>query len=313
MGTALNPGSIIMKGKRASNFTIVALWYLTATILLVSSAMAQEAPAEPGGGFVDPEGIPVRPPTPDIDPVYRGPSIDTLATIRKRGVLRVGVSVSEPMVMHDTKGELVGCSIDIGHQLAEDLGVAVEFVESSWSQIIPDLLDRRFDVIISGLWVTPERALVVNYSDATSTLGVYLVAGKPLPTDMKTQADFNRPDVRIAVYAGTIQERVASRLFPQATLLKVEGDDTELTLVLEGKAHAVLVPTFAPQVIVRSAPDKLFLPLDAPLQTTVTAMAVRKGDPDFLNYLNSWLTVQRDDGWLGDRINYWSETTDWLK
>lgn len=290
--------------------TAAVLVVLAAIFPPASPAAAQQEAVPPSGGYDDPEGIPRRAPTADVEPVYRGPAIDTLATLRKRGVLRVGVAASEPMVMRDQKGALVGFSVDLGRQLAEDLGVRLEIVETSWSQIIPDLLDRHFDIIVSGLWVTPERALVVNYTDATATLGVHLVAGRPLADGLRTIEDFNRPDVRIAVYAGTVQERVARRIFPRATLVTVTGDDNEMPPVLAGTAHAALVPTFAPQVLVRSAPDKLFLPLDAPVQTTTTAMAVRKGDADFLNYLDSWLTIQRDDGWLDDRIAHWSAATD---
>jgi polar amino acid transport system substrate-binding protein len=57
----------------------------------------------------------------------------------------------------------------------------------------------------------------------------------------------------------------------------------------------------------------LFLPLGKPLSSTFTAMGVRKGDPDFLNYLNTWLAFQRDEGWLGERTAYWSSATEWMK
>ena len=53
-------------------------------------------------------------------------------------------------------------------QLAADMGVEAEFVPTSWSQVIPDLIDRHLDVIATGLWITPARALVVNFTDATN-------------------------------------------------------------------------------------------------------------------------------------------------
>jgi polar amino acid transport system substrate-binding protein len=55
------------------------------------------------------------------------------------------------------------------------------------------------------------------------------------------------------------------------------------------------------------------VPIKEPLQSTVSAIAIRKGDADLLNFLNSWLTFQRDDGWLDERIEYWTANTDWLK
>ena len=215
--------------------------------------------------------------------------------------------------MRDARGELAGFSIDLARKFAEDLGVQVAFVPTTWSQIVPDLMGNHFDVIFSGLWITPARALVMNFTESTSVEAVHLVAGKPLAAAMKTREDFNRPDVRIVVYAGTIQEGLAARLFPRAQVLKVDGDADQITPVVEGKAHAALLTTPTPDLVVRAAPDRLFLPSGSALQSTATAAAIRKGDPDFLNYLNSWLAFQRQSGFIDERTNYWFKSAEWLK
>lgn len=285
---------------------------LGSTVVLAQAGAS--APAAAVAGYADPEEPPQRPPTPDIEPIYRGPAIDTLAMIRTRGVLRVGVATSEPAVMHDTQGRLMGFSVDLAQKLAEDLGVEVAFVETSWGHIVADLLDRRFDLIASGMWVTPERALVVNFSQPTASEGIHLIASKDLAGKMHSLPEFNRPEIRIAVFAGSTQEKVAQRVLPKATLVRIEGENSDhLAPVLEGKVHAALVPTFAPAAIVRLAPDKLFLPLPSPLRSTITALAVRKGDPDFLNFLDSWLAVRQADGWFAERQAYWSDPDSWLQ
>ena len=295
---------------------VSSLTRLAVTAALVSVAVgvasAQTPPAS-GKGYEDPEGVPVRPPVIDVEPVWARPAIDTLATVRKRGTLRVGVVDNPPFVMRNASGELAGFSIDIGRQFATDIGVQVEFVPTSWSQVVPDLLGNHFDVIAAGLWITPARALVVNFSSPTALGAMYLVANRTLAATMKSRPDFDRPDVRIVVYAGTSQEGVASRLFPKATLVKIEGDADPLAPVLEGKAHALVVTTPSPQLVVDNSPDRLVLPFEEPLETSTAALAIRKGDSDFLNYLNSWLAFHREDGWLPDRYNYWFERTAWIK
>jgi polar amino acid transport system substrate-binding protein len=280
---------------------------------LASPALAQQPQAAAKPGYADPDGVPPRPPAVDIEPVYRKPAIDTLATIVKRGVLRVGVAPAEPFVMRDANGELSGFSIDLARRFADDLGVKVSFVPTTWSQIVPDLLGNHFDIILSGLWVTPARALVMNFTEATSVEAVHLVAGKPLAAAMKTREDFNRPDARIVVYAGTIQEGIAARLFPKAQIVKVEGDGDQIAPVVEGKAHAALLTTPTPDLVVRAAPDQLFLPSGSALQSTATAAAIRKGDPDFLNYVNSWLAFQRQSGFIDERTSYWFKSAEWFK
>jgi len=297
--------------KRLASLAAIACAVVLALAPPAIAQQPQTAAVKPG--YADPDGVPPRPPAVDIEPVYRKPAIDTLATILKRGVLRVGVAPAEPFVMRDARGELAGFSVDLARTFAEDLGVQVAFVPTTWSQIVPDLMGNHFDVIFSGLWITPARALVMNFTESTSVEAVHLVAGKPLAAAMKTREDFNRPDVRIVVYAGTIQEGLAARLFPRAQVLKVDGDADQITPVIEGKAHAALLTTPTPDLVVRTAPDQLFLPSGSALQSTATAAAIRKGDPDFLNYLNSWLAFQRQSGFVDERTNYWFKSAEWLK
>lgn len=274
--------------------------------VLPASAQPAAPPSAPGAGFADPQGLAPRAPVQDIDPVYRGPSIDTLATIRKRGTLRIGVVAGAPMVMHDSSGALTGLGIDLGRRLADDLGVQVAFVETSWPSVIPDLLGRQFDLIVSDLWVTAQRALVVNFSNAITVESIYLIANKTSAPNRKARADFNQPGTRIAVYATTTQDQVARRLFPLATLVRLTGSGDALQTVLDDKADAALLPTDAPQRVVAGAPDKLYLPLTQPLSGALVALALRKGDPEFLAFLNTWLDMQRYDGWIGERAEFWA-------
>ena len=282
---------------------------LAASLLLPAGALAQAA--EPGAGFADPRATPPRAPHVELDPVWRPPSIDTLATLRKRGTLRVGVVPVEPMVMRDRRGELVGYSVDLARRMAADIGVEVDFVPTTWADVIPDLLAQRFDLVATGLWATVPRALVVNFSEPTAVEGIHLVASRAKAGSLKTRDDFDQPGVTLSVYAGTVQEALARRLFPKANLLVVNDDD--LAPVLAGRAHATLTPGLSPAALLLRAPERLVLPLAAPLATTPAAIAVRKGDPDFLAFINTWLSLQRGEGWLDERALYWSTSSDWLK
>ncbi|MFZ4759075.1 MAG: transporter substrate-binding domain-containing protein [Burkholderiaceae bacterium] len=266
---------------------------------------AQGTPPSPGSGFVDPASAPPRERPADVAPVMRPAAVDTLATIRLRGTLRVGVVPVVPMVMIDSRGELTGYSVDLARRLAEDMGVSLEFVPTSWPQVVPDLLDRQFDLIATGFWITVQRALVVNFTDPTAAEGIYLVANRRKAGGRTLLADYDQPGITLAVSPDTPQASLAQRLFPKAKLLTTAGDP--LQTVARGAAHATLLPTLAPQLAMRSAPDTLFLPRAQPVSGASAAMALRKGDPDFLNFLNSWLRIRREDGWLEQRAVYWSD------
>ncbi len=71
-------------------------------------------------------------------------SSSVIETIKERGVIKIGLSLFKPWSMRDLNGELIGFELDVGRQLAEDMGVEVEFVPTSWDGIIPALVSRQF-------------------------------------------------------------------------------------------------------------------------------------------------------------------------
>ena len=98
---------------------------------------------------------------------------DLIADIQKRGTLKVGMSTFVPWAMRDKKGDLIGFEIDVATKLAKDMGVEVEFVPTAWSGIIPALLAKKFDVIIGGMSITPQRNLTVNFTAPYAHLADY--------------------------------------------------------------------------------------------------------------------------------------------
>lgn len=285
-----------------------ALWLAVAlTLPGAALAQAQASGDKPASSWADPQAA-KRPPLADsVTPILRPAAVDTLATIRQRGALRVGVVQVPPMVMLDRSGTHVGFSVDLARRLASDLGVRVEFVETWWTEVIPQLVDGQSDVIITGLWMNVPRALVANFTQPTASEGMYLIASRALSAQRRTLDAFNRPEVKIAVSADPTQQSVAKARFPRATVTPV--DDDPLMVVTEGRAHAALVATLSAEALVASAPKRWFLPSPEPLARTSAAMAVRKGDPDFLAFLNTWIDMQRESGWLAERTRHWATST----
>ncbi len=105
---------------------------------------------------------------------------DTQAQIEQSGTLRVGMSTFAPWAMRDKQGALIGFEIDVAHRLATDNGWQVEFVPTAWDGIIPSLLAKKYDVIIGGLTITPEREKSVRFTQAYSHSGVQLAASSTL-------------------------------------------------------------------------------------------------------------------------------------
>lgn len=284
---------------------------LALTLLGAASAAAETATDKPPSAWVERPIVQRVQAADTVAPILRPPAVDTLATIRQRGVLRVGVVQVAPMVMRDRNGSYVGFSVDLARRLAADLGVRLEFVETWWTEVMPQLIDGHSDVIITGLWMNVPRALVANFTQPTATEGMYLIASRSLATQRHSLAHFNQPGVRIAVATDPAQQAVARARFPRATVVPV--DDDPLGLVTQGKAQAAVVATLAADAVVASAPQRWFLPSPEPLARTAAGMAVRKGDPDFLAFLNTWLDMQRETGWLAERTRHWATSTEGLR
>ncbi|MCY4308882.1 MAG: transporter substrate-binding domain-containing protein [Rhodobacteraceae bacterium] len=229
-----------------------------------------------------------------------------LVEIQKRGVLKVGMSTFVPWAMRDKEGNLIGFEIDVAKKVAEDMGVEVEFVPTQWSGIIPALLAKKFDVIIGGMSITPQRNLTVNFTSAYANSGQQMAASIELAGDKSTLEDFNSSDVTISCRRGATPCTIAQKMFPKAEIRRFDDDTQAFQEVVNGNATATISGAPKPRVWTDDNPDKLFLPFEGENLTRGNeAFALRKGDPDALNYFSNWILLRTDDGWLKETHDYW--------
>ncbi|MGY3572716.1 transporter substrate-binding domain-containing protein [Vibrio paucivorans] len=234
-----------------------------------------------------------------------------LDAINDRGTLRVGMSTFVPWAMRDKRGELIGFEIDVAKRLAQDSGWKVEFVPTAWDGIIPALLAKKFDVIIGGMSVTPERSKSVLFSVPYSHSGVQVAASKELAEGFSQFSDFNSRRVKIAARRGAFTVQVARETFPKAKILQFDDDAQAFQEVLNGNAHAVIASSPKPEHEAVKHSDKLFIPFTDRLSKGNEAFAVRLGEEDKKAFFNNWIQARTDDGWLQERYEYWFSTLDW--
>ena len=138
-----------------------------------------------------------------------------------------------------------------------------------------------------------------------------MVANKELAAGLNSLAAFDKADVVLAARRGATPATAAKRLMPKATLRLFDEDALALQEVLNGKAHAFVTSTPTPAFEALKHPDKLFLPIPEPFVQGAEGFALRKGDPDALNFFNNWILLRQQDGWLKERHDYWFKTRDW--
>ena len=233
-----------------------------------------------------------------------------IETIKRRRAIKIGVSLFMPWAMRDRNGELVGFEIDVGRKLAEDMGVEAEFTPTAWDGIIPALVSGKFDIIISGLSITPQRNLTVNFTQPYAYTGATVVASRPLTEGFSIE-DFNSPEVTFTARRGATPAAVIANSFPEAELLLFDEDGAAIQEVLNGNAHATMASEPAPSREAGTYPDTLYLPFDILFDQQGEGFALRKGDPDALNFFDHWIANHWRSGWLQKRHDYWFTTEDW--
>jgi polar amino acid transport system substrate-binding protein len=236
---------------------------------------------------------------------------DALDSILESKTLRVGVSLFEPWTLKSESGELSGFEIDVANRLAQDMGVTAEFRIYEWDQIISGLVAGEIDVIAGGMAITPSRALKINFSIPYAESGITLVTNSKKTRDLSSLKDVNDSSIVIAAVSGSASEELVESLFDQATLLSVKTGEEGRQAVLDGNAHALVASTPQPEFLALLHPDKLDLPLSKPLLTYRTGLGVAKGEQEFLNFLNAWITARDADNWLEATHDHWFESLDW--
>ena len=240
-------------------------------------------------------------------------SDSVLEQIKKRGTLRIGLSTFVPWAMRDKKGDLIGFEIDVGKRVAADMGVEVEHIPTAWDGIIPALLAGKFDAIISGMSITMKRNLTVNFTHPYANTGYILVGSTAMAQKkgLKTLEDYNSSDITIATRRASTGAIAAQKNFPKAKLIYFDDGTMGIQETANGKVDATTSTPPKAAYDIEKRPGKLFVVDRTLMSPTREAFAVRKGDPDILNWFNNWIDNVKASGWLQERHAYWFTTREW--
>lgn len=238
---------------------------------------------------------------------------DLLEDVLESGKLRIGVSLFDPWVMRDNKGELVGFEIDVAERLAEDMGVKPEFRVYPWDEIIAGLQNNEIDIIIAGMAITPERALIINFSQPYAENEITLATNTSQTKDVVSLKQLNNAKYHISVVTDTISDAVVTKAFTQATIKRFTSPDRAAEAVVKGEVQAYVASAPQPELLAKQNPELIDMPLNKALLANKAGFAVNRGEQEMLNYLNSWIVARTADGWLGAFYKYWFKTLDWHK
>ena len=165
---------------------------------------------------------------------------DLWKTVQERGVLRAGAALAPPHVMRDPKtGEYSGIFVDLVKEFGQQvLGVKVEFVDTTWDNIIAGMQAGKWDVALA-LNRTAKRALSINYSVAPWQYEISFVFNKSNPKikpEWRSVTDFDKDGVTLSVMSGTAQDHTITDLIKHATIMRLPDVDAARLAVSSKRA-----------------------------------------------------------------------------
>ena len=238
----------------------------------------------------------------------------TLEEIQKRGKLRVGMEPGYmPFELKNQKGQIIGFDVDMATRMAKAMGVELELVDTAWDGIIPALLTGKFDVIMSGMTLTQERNMSINFAPPYIVIGQSILIKKDLAGTIKSYKDLNDAKYTIASKLGTTGEQATKRMIPNAKYISYETEQEGVLELVNGKIDAFIYDLPYNAVAIGQKGQGKIAHLDTPFTFEPLAWAVRKGDPDILNWMENFMYQIKNDGTYDKIYHKWFQDDTWLK
>jgi polar amino acid transport system substrate-binding protein len=206
-----------------------------------------------------------------------GEDLSTWDAIKKRGSIRLGVIPSEPWYYKDpSSNEWSGLGVALGKEIANEMGVKLDMVETTWGNAVAALQANQIDVLFV-LDATPKRALAIDF---IFTPLLYYALSVLVKEDMNVVkwADLNDSKFTVATTMGTSFDRMATALLPKANINRYPSNDETVASFQSGRSDACVM--FHPALTMyqrKVGSGKIVLP--QPIQYSASSAGVRR-EPD---------------------------------
>ena len=301
---------------------------LTASVFLCLVACGKETAVEESAPVETAQSSPTATPEPTPIP-ETAPEYHSLEKIQERGTLRVALQSSNSKMSYlvpegleeyaDRAGEPSGYVPFICRQLADDMGVELEFVFYDVTEEQLVAAEKGEADISANVWsITDERLERFTMTDnilVTDIEGdeVFLRADPQDPTKPLIGSEEELSTARIAAVKATVQERNAGLQYPEAEILGYVDNDAVLEALLSGEVDAAVFTTFDrafADILVEAIVDRQICQCEYDIvdpEIKGVGFILMKGNEDLCSYINEQLSRYRDEGVLLE-LNNRSET-----
>ncbi len=223
---------------------------------------------------------------------------DLLATIQERGTIIVAMEGTwAPWTYHDENDKLVGYDVEVAQAIAEKLGVKVEFVEGKWDGLLAGLAAGRYDIMVNGVDITPERLETYDFADPYAYNRTAVIV-KGDNDSIKTMEDLKGKKT-----ANTISSTYAQLAEKYgATVTGVDDLNQTFELLMGGRIDATLNAEVSYYDYMKAHPDADMKIAVLAQEATSVGIPMRKGDDTatLREAINKALAELHADGTLSD-------------
>lgn len=200
---------------------------------------------------------------------------------------------------HPITQQIVGLDADLAREFAKDLGVGLQFVDSTFATLIADVTNDRCDIAMFGIAITPGRSRFLRFTSPYLSSGIYAITTRS-NRRIREWADIDRRGVVVAVLRGTVQELVMSAMLKDATLRVLDSAHARELEVESGRADVFMTNyPYSRRMLDNSEWARLVSP-PQPVHPTPYAFAVAPDDDGWHARVEAFVaTVKRDGRLLG--------------
>lgn len=193
--------------------------------------------------------------------------------------------------------QLSGIDIDLAHELGKDLGVAVQFVDSSFAKLIEDVTQDHCDVAMFAIGITPLRAEKLRFTHAHLASDIYAITTK---TNRRIKAwdDIDKAGSVVAVAKGTLHEPVMKERLKAAELLVLDTPFAREQEVQSGRADVFMTDyPYSQRFLANTDWGRMVSP-PGTFHITPYAYAVKPGDDAWYMRMEQFVSDIKRDGRL---------------
>ena len=229
---------------------------------------------------------------------------DALDTIKARGEMVIGMEVAYRPFEFFQNGNTVGFDVDIVKSMADSLGVKLKTVDTAWAGILPALLERKFDAVLSGMTITADRQKKVNFTQPVAIGSVVFLVRS---NDERIKRAEDVAGRVVATQLGSIGDRVAKQYEAKLVASGKKGFSAfklydafpEAYLELSnGRIDAVSGALPVLQAVVAERPGRFKIVDGIQDVEAYLGMAIRKEDTALLKFANDHIAELKRSGKL---------------